>query len=165
MGCLAPEAWKCLDESSNDFSRGRSALRENAEQICRRLDWLDKPDRLLLEMVYEQGLSLRKTAALLHRSPSTVTRRICTLLKGLFSREYQLCLQSRSRLTPLQMNIARQYYVQKKSRRRIAQFHRISLYAVQRQLRQVKAVIDCAERSKAPLKQAKPSEGASSCCG
>lgn len=165
MGCLSPERLACLDESSKECFGERGQLRRNAEQICRRLDWLDKPERLLLEMIYEQGLSIRKTAVILQRSPSTVARRIRSLVRGLFSPEYQMCLHCRSRLTGLQMNIARQYYVQQKSRRQIARSCRISLYAVERQLKQVARVIGNAELFTAEAKKLSAREGVQAWCG
>ncbi|HOK67750.1 MAG TPA: helix-turn-helix domain-containing protein [Anaerohalosphaeraceae bacterium] len=142
MGCLRAGALQNWADLPVGFRGNREAVRDAAEQICRRLEWLDKPERLLLEMVYEQGMSIRKIAAVLGQNPSTVARRIRSLVEGLFSPEYQICLRCRSELTPLQMSIARHYFVRKKSRRWLARFHRISLYALNRHLETMTAFID-----------------------
>jgi len=142
MGCLRAGAWQNWPDLPNGFRENRDRIRAAAEQICRRLDWLDKPERLLLEMVYEQGMSVRKIAAVLGQNPSTVARRIHSLVEGLFSPEYQICLRGRSRLTSLQMSIARHYFVRKKSRRWLARFHRISLYALNRHLETINLFIE-----------------------
>lgn len=124
-----------------DFQQSTAGFRAWTEQVCRRLDWLEKPDRLLLEMIFEQGLSVRKTAAIFQQNPSTVARRVRSILQGLFSSEYQICLRFQAELTPLQMNIARRYFVQKKSRRAIAQDCRLSRYALQRHLERLNSLI------------------------
>lgn len=142
MGCLNEKAGAVFCTRQGGFERRTTPLREFAEQVCRRLEWLEKPDRLLLEMIYEQGFSIRKIAGILRRNPSTVSRRVHSLLDGLFSSDYQICLCLRRELTPLEMSIARQRFVLKKSQRAMAASHSISLYALRRHLKKLAAVIE-----------------------
>ncbi len=142
MGGWKREGWGGRQDLDGRVQSERTALRQSAERVCSRLDWLDKPDRILLEMVYEQGLSIRKIAAVLRQNPSTVARRLRLLVDGLFSPEYQICLLCRRQLSPLQMSIARQFFVQKKSRRWMAEFHHLTLYALRRQLDQLSVLIE-----------------------
>ncbi|MEJ5260032.1 MAG: helix-turn-helix domain-containing protein [Anaerohalosphaeraceae bacterium] len=142
MGCWRAGALENWPDRPVGFRGNRELVRDAAEQICRRLEWLELSDRLLLEMIYEQGMSVRKAAVILQKSPSTIARRIRARVQGLFSPEYQICLQHRMELSDLQMSIARCYYVQKKSRRAIARFLGISRYALQRHLDRLEGLVE-----------------------
>lgn len=142
MGCWRAGALENWPDRPVGFRGDRDAVRDAAEQICRRLEWLELSDRLLLEMIYEQGMSVRKAAVILQKSPSTVARRIRARVQGLFSTDYQICLRHRTELSDLQMSIARYYYVQKKSRRAISRFLGISRYALQRHLDKLRGLVE-----------------------
>jgi len=160
MGCLNEKAGAVFCTPQGGFERRTTALREFAEQVCRRLEWLEKPDRLLLEMIYEQGFSIRKIAGILRQNPSTVSRRVRSLLDGLFSSDYQVCLRLRGQLTPLEMSIARQRFVLHKSQRAMAASHSISIYALRRHLKKLAAAIEKYRTFGTPAGTAAGSRGA-----
>jgi hypothetical protein len=128
--------YAALGNPKNKIGRGRTALliKEFSNLICSRLDWLQGRDRILVEMIYDRGLSYRTVAELTGRRPSSICRRIRTLIRRLLCREYQICLLRRNQLTFLQMCIARERFILGMSRSAIAERHQISLYCVDQHL-------------------------------
>ncbi len=118
-----------------------AVARDRADLICRRLSWLDEPDRLLLELVYLRGSTCRQIAGLRGLRTSSVTRRVRKLTNQLTRPDYPLCLRHRSELTPLELKIARDWFAAGLSRREIARRRGLSLYQVDRILRRLKALV------------------------
>lgn len=125
---------------TNSKEPGKQAIRpagiqEHTDMICRRLYWLEDHDRLLLEMIYEKGLSCRQIASITNRRASSISRRVQKLTGRLLGREYPICLSYRRELSRLQLKIARDRFVADLSRPAIARRHGISLYRVDCHLR------------------------------
>ena len=118
-----------------------AATRDLSDAICRRLSWLSGQDRLLLEMVYRRGLSCRQIACLMNLPASSVSRRIQKLTGRLLSRDYSICLLHRGQLVSLQLKIARDRFAAGLTRKAIARRHHISLYRVDRHLRDLRKLI------------------------
>jgi len=121
----------------------RTAERQKfSDLILHRLSWLEEQDRLLLELVYEKGLSYRQIARLTGIRESSISRRVRKLTGRLLNRTYSLCLLHRSELSPMQLCIARNRYVLGKSRRDIACQLRITLYSVDRHLQRLEKILE-----------------------
>ena len=143
MRCLQMDFAASADPKQK-IGSGRQdlAIKEFSRLISSRLDWLQGRDRILAEMVYERGLSYRTVAELTGMRPSSISRRVRTIVRRLLSREYQRCLLRRSQLTFLQMSIARERFILGMSRAAISSRHQISLYSVDRHLRQLANLTD-----------------------
>jgi len=98
----------------------KSEQRERIELLRRRIELLSGQDRVLMTMYLEKGISFRQMAVLSGMNEANIARRIQKLTKRLLDGEYIRCLRNREKLTKEELEIARYYFVQGLSQRRIA---------------------------------------------
>lgn len=130
----------------NNKARLRQRLGE-IETLRHRCHWLSAPDRILMQMVFDKGSSLRQIARLTGRSPSTVCRRVNRLLNLLIAREVVAVLRRRGRVDDADIRIVRDYFIQGCSQRMIARRLNLSLYRVRTILQAARSIIDAGTKT------------------
>lgn len=85
--------------------------RKSADILRNRLDLLDGDDRVLMRMYVEAGSSFRQMARLAGVNEVTVARRIRSTTRRLVNGQYLNCLRHREKLTAIELDIAKDYYL------------------------------------------------------
>jgi len=102
---------------------------------------LSHRDRALMQMYLEGGYSFIKMARLTGVNEGTIGRRIRKLIPRLLDSEYITCIRHRNRFSSLEQTIAKDYFVEGLSQKKIAQKRNVSLYQVRKGLRKVQEFI------------------------
>jgi hypothetical protein len=85
--------------------------RKSADILRNRLDLLDGDDKVLMRMYVEAGSSFRQMARLAGVNEVTVARRIRSTTRRLVNGQYLNCLRHREKLTAIELDIAKDYYL------------------------------------------------------
>lgn len=89
----------------------RARLAEEVELVRRRAEILNPSDRSLLVLYLEHGGRLADIARVAGVSEGVISRRVRRLRRCLVEGRYIACLRKRDRLTPGQLALARDYFV------------------------------------------------------
>lgn len=109
-----------------DDSQGRDStlMADRHEQLKSslraRAALLPTPDRLLLEMIYIDTLTIRRVATLVGSDAGSVSRRARLLFKRLFSPFMSAVMDNAEHLSPVQQKIAAHRFVSRRGSRDIA---------------------------------------------
>jgi predicted DNA-binding protein YlxM (UPF0122 family) len=112
--------------------------RSRMEILRRRLELLNGADKVLMTMYVEKGSSFRQIARLRGVSEASVARRVHQLTQRLIDGEFLTCVRNRDRLTGRQMALARDAFLTGLSLRQIAEKRRVSIYAVRKELADIR---------------------------
>ncbi len=116
--------------------------RDYAERLLERAAHLEKTDRLLIEQVYRNGMSITDAACISGDDPRKVQRRITKLLKRMDSDRFVFVL-GHWELLPVSIRKTVELVVlQGHSLRRAARLSRVSLYQVRQHLRTLESLTD-----------------------
>ena len=102
---------------------------------------LSHRDRSLMQMYLEGGYSFGRIARLAGVNEAAIARRIHKLIHRLLDSEYITCLRHRSRFSSLERTLAKDYFIEGLSQRKIAQKRDISVYQVRKSLRKVQKFV------------------------
>ena len=116
----------------------RALQRGRMDLLRARLELLSGKDKVLMTLYVENGSSFRQIARLRGVSETSIARRIRQLTGRLTDGEFVRCVRSRDKLSRRQMGIARDAFLTGLSLRRIAGKRDMSIYAVRRELRDIR---------------------------
>ena len=119
----------------------RDMRRDGIDLIRDRLRLLSGKDKVLMTLYIENGSSFRQIARLRGVSEASVARRIHRLTRRLTSGDFLKCVRNRNKLNRKQMAIARDALLTGLSLRRIAGKRGMSVYAVRKELGEVRRLI------------------------
>jgi len=128
-----------LSEQTYD---ARRQIRDQIETLRSRVELLSGRDRLLMEMYLDRGSTYCQIARLAGVHHSSICRRIRRITKRLTDGKYVKCLRHSRRLGPQRLKIARDYFLQGLSQRKIAEKTGYSLYRVRKMLDEIKRIIE-----------------------
>ena len=106
-----------------------------------RADILTGKDRALMQMYLESGLTFGRIARLLGINEANVARRIRRLTCHLLDSEYIACLRNRGRFSLMERTVAKDYFIEGLSQKKIAQKRDITVYQVRKSLRKIQKFI------------------------
>lgn len=115
--------------------------RKNADMLRNRLDLLDGNDRVLMRMYLEAGSSFRQMARLAGVNEGTVARRIRSTTRRLVNGQYLNCLRHREKLTAMELNVAKDYYLKALPMRSISARRGWSYYHTQRTIGKIRRLL------------------------
>ncbi len=118
--------------------------REAAERIVALADGLSRPDRALLEAIYERGLSAAECARMAGRDVRWMQRRVKRLLTRLADPRYAFVYARHRHWPTFRRRVARAIFLEGRSRRRTARELGVSLHRVRREADRVAAMADAA---------------------
>ena len=130
--------------SEGDFGGVESVRRGYADMVDlvrMRSDILNRADRVFLRMYLEKGSKVPEIAQLVGISEVTVARRIKRLVKRLLDGRYVACLRNQDKLSRFERTIAREYFIDGLSVRKIALKRRITDYKVQKAVRSINELL------------------------
>jgi predicted DNA-binding protein YlxM (UPF0122 family) len=110
-------------------------------------------DRLLMQMYLDNANTFRQMARLAGVNEANVARRIHKLTRRLLDGQYITCLRNRDKFTPLQMKIARDYFVRGLPMREIANRNDVSFYTVRQTMRSIQRLVNVRETADKSAKE------------
>ena len=113
---------------------------------------LSGEDKVLMTMYWENGNSLRQISKLAGVSRASIARRISNLTKRLMDGRYIECLRCRSKLTHREMTVAKDYFLQGISMKKIAETRHLSFYYVRKTLEKIRQLLATASAGSSECK-------------
>ncbi len=117
----------------------------NIELIRKRIQILSGVDKGLMSLYYIDGCSFKRIAALLEINPTNVSRRIRNITSRILAGQYIRCLRNKKYFSSQQLQVAREYYVRRRTLRQIAAKSGISFYEIRKIITRIEAILDAAE--------------------
>ena len=126
-------------------SQAKPGIRDRIDLLQGRARLLSGKDRLLMMMYLKNANTFRQMARLTGVNEATIARRIHKLIKRLIDGEYITCLHNRGKLTPIELLIAKDYFLRGLSQKKIAQKRGCSLYSVREALKKIQQMVTLPE--------------------
>lgn len=127
--------------TAESTSVANSSYRDRIDLLRSRIGLLAGKDKLLLTMHLENGNSFRQIARLVGVNEASIGRRIRKIMRRLIDGEYITCLRNREKFTEAELAIARDYFLQRESIRKIAEKQELTYYAVRKSIGRIKKVL------------------------
>ena len=124
-----------------ETQEARNGQRDRIEMLRSRVGLLAGKDRLLMTMYLENGNSFRQMARLAGVDETSIAKKIRKIAKRLIDGEYITCLRNRSRFSPAEMDVARDYFLTRLSIRKIAEKRDTTYYGVRKILKKIEGLI------------------------
>jgi predicted DNA-binding protein YlxM (UPF0122 family) len=105
-----------------------------------RVEMLAGVDRVLMEMYLNGNGSLSQMAVLAGVTETSIARHIRSLVGRLLDDSYMTCLRSRDKLTDVQIEMAKDYFVGNLSMREIAEKNNTTSYFVIKTIRKIRRI-------------------------
>ena len=121
--------------------KARNRYRNRIDVLRSRINLLTGQDRLLITMYLENDNSFRQIARLVGVNVATVARRIHKLAERLIDSEYITCLQNRSRFSPAELAVAKDYFLRGLPIREIASKNKRSIYCIRKTLERIRRIV------------------------
>ena len=118
-----------------------SKCRLSTDLLRSRLNLLSGKDKLLMTMYLENGNSYSQMASLAGIDVANIARRICKLTKKLLDNEYITCLQNRRKFTKTERNVAKDYFLNDLSIRKITRKRNLSFYRVRETIKKIQQIL------------------------
>lgn len=128
-------------EAAEQTRTGKTGEQDSIDILCSRVGLLAGMDKVLMTMHLRNGASIRQIARLTGMSVSKTSRKITRLSGLLLENEYLICLRNRRMFTVLEVDIARDYFLQGRSVREIAIRRKNSYYNIQKTIRKIERLI------------------------
>lgn len=126
---------------SQEQSRIKDVYRDRIDLLASRMHLLTGKDRLLMTMYLRNGNSFRQMARLAGVNEAHIARRINKITKRLIDGEYITCLRNRDQFTTTQMKVAKDYFLQGLSIRKIAAKRNVTYYRVREILKKIQRLV------------------------
>ncbi len=126
-------------------SQAKTGIRDRIDLLQSRAELFSGKDRLLMMMYLKNANTFRQMARLAGVNEATIARRIYKLIKRLIDGEYITCLHNRGKLTPIELLIAKDYFLRGLSQKKIAQKRGCPLYSVRRTLKKIQQIVTLPE--------------------
>jgi len=110
---------------------------DRIDLLRNRASFLTGKDRALMQMYLENATTFSQMARLAGVNEANIARRIHKLVRRLLDGQYITCLRNRDKLSPLQIKIARDYFVRGLSMHKIADTNKITYYTVRQTMRYI----------------------------
>ena len=107
-----------------------------------RSDILTGKDKALMKMYLEKGSTFAQMAQLAGVNEATIARRIHKLMRKLLDGEYITCLRNHVRFSPLEQAIAKDYFLEDCSQKKVALKRNVSVYRIRKTLRKVQELVN-----------------------
>jgi predicted DNA-binding protein YlxM (UPF0122 family) len=126
-----------------NISKKGLAQKQNAiiEVLSQRVSLLTGKNKVLMTMYLKNGNTFYQMAKLSGVDQSTIARRIYRLSNRLINGQYIECLKNRQLFTAVEMNIAKDYYLDGLSIKRITAKRSFSFYRVRKMLVKIEGAL------------------------
>ena len=122
-------------------SRSSTVYADRIDLLRARVDILTGRDKALMTMYLENGNTFGQMARIAGVNETTIARKINRLTRRLLNAGYITCLRNRHRLNKIEQLVARDYFIERLSQKKIARKRNVSVYAVRKALRNIQELI------------------------
>jgi predicted DNA-binding protein YlxM (UPF0122 family) len=123
----------------------RTEYRDRIDLLRSRVGLLAGKDKVLMTMYVENGNSFRQMARLVGVNEASIARRIHKVTKRLMNGEYITCLRNRDKFDKGELDIAKDYFLEGLSMKKIARKHSSTYYCVRKTLKKIQGLIKTAD--------------------
>lgn len=124
----------------------KNICRDRIDLLQSRVSLLRGEDRLLMTMYLKNGNTFRQMARLAGVNESNIARRIHRITKRLIDGEYITCLRNRNKFTRAELSVARDYFLQGLSQKKIAAKRNCSPYRVGKILKKIQQLVKITDK-------------------
>ena len=121
----------------------KSEYRDRIDLLRSRVSLLTGKDKILMTMYIENGNSFRQMARLVGVNEASIARRIHKVTKRLMNGEYITCLRNRDKFSKGELDIAKDYFLEGLSMKKIAKKRDSTYYCVRKTLKKIQGLIAC----------------------
>jgi len=139
--------------TAESTSVANSTYRDRIDLLRSRISLLAGKDKLLLTMHLENGNSFRQIAQLVGVNEASIGRRIRKIMRRLIDGEYITCLRNREKFTEAELAIAKDYFLQGESIRKIAIKRELTYYSIRKTIKKIQPIVTTAEKNNLQRKQ------------
>ncbi len=129
-------------------SETEETLKDNIELLRCRAGLLTGKDKALIQMYLDNANTYRQMARISGVNEANIARRIHKVIRRLLDGEYITCLRNRDQFTPVQMEIAHDYFILGISMKNIATRHEVTIYTVRKTMRQIQHLVQYDSKKK-----------------
>lgn len=123
----------------------RTEYRDRIDLLRSRVSLLTGKDKILMTMYLENGNSFRQMARLVGVNEASIARRIHKVTKRLMNGEYITCLRNRDKFSKGELVIAKDYFLEGLSIKKIAEKRDSTYYSVRKTLKKIQQLIKTAD--------------------
>jgi predicted DNA-binding protein YlxM (UPF0122 family) len=125
----------------------KKEYRDRIDLLISRISLLDGKDKLLMTMYIDNGNSFRQMARLTGVNESNISRRIHIVTNRLMNGEYITCLRNREKFKKIELDIARDYFLEGQSIKKIAQRYNSTYYSMRKTIKKIQLFIELVNRA------------------
>jgi len=123
----------------------RIEYRDRIDLLRSRVGLLAGKDKVLMTMYVENGNSFRQMARLVGVNEASIARRIHKVTRRLMNGEYITCLRNRDKFSKSELGIAKDYFLEGLSMKKIAKKCNCTYYCVRETLKKIQGLIKIAD--------------------
>ena len=143
-----------IDRVAGDLSISSNAVfAAKIDMIRSRARMLEGKEKLLMDMYFERGVSIRQMSKMSGISETTISRRVRRLKERLLGREYLVCVRNSHLLDKKCIKIASQRFIKGLSIKNIAENNKMSIYMVKKIFGKIDEIIERAAEENTPKAQ------------
>jgi predicted DNA-binding protein YlxM (UPF0122 family) len=121
--------------------KAKAEYRDRIDLLRSRVWLLTGKDKMLMTMYMENGNSFRQMARLSGVNEANIARRIHKVTKRLINGEYITCLRNRDKFDNGELDVAKDYFLDGLSMKKIAKKHGSTYYSVRKTLKKIQSLI------------------------
>jgi predicted DNA-binding protein YlxM (UPF0122 family) len=129
---------------SEDDVKSRAEYRDRIDLLRSRVGLLTGKDKVLMTMYLDNGNSFRQMARLAGINEARIARRIHKVTERLVNGEYITCLRNRNKFDKVELDIAKDYFLDGLPIRRIATKRDVTYYGVRKTLKKIQGIVKIA---------------------
>ncbi len=114
---------------------------DRIDMLRARVSVLAGRDKALMQMYLRNGSTFSQMARLAGVNEATIARRINKLISRLVDGEYITCLRKRNQLDAMDRCIAKDYFIEGLSQKKIAIKRNITIYCVRKKLHKIQRLV------------------------
>jgi predicted DNA-binding protein YlxM (UPF0122 family) len=130
-----------------DRAKVKKEYRDRIDLLLSRVSLLDGKDKLLMTMYIENGNSFRQMARLTGVNESNIARRINRVTKRLMNGKYITCLRNHDKFKKKELDIARDYFLEGQSIKKIAQRYNSTYYNMRQTIKKIRLFIELIDKT------------------
>jgi predicted DNA-binding protein YlxM (UPF0122 family) len=138
---------KVYENFPENRAKIRKEYRDRIDLLISRVSLLDGKDKLLMTMYIDNGNSFRQMARLTGVNESNISRRIHIVTNRLMNGEYITCLRNREKFKKNELDIAREYFLEGQSIKKIAQRYNSTYYSMRKTIKKIQLFIELVNRA------------------
>jgi predicted DNA-binding protein YlxM (UPF0122 family) len=138
---------KVHENIPEDRAKVKKEYRDRIDLLLSRVDLLEGKDKLLMTMYIENGNSFRQMARLTGVNESNIARRIHRITERLINCKYITCLRNHEKFKKNELDIARDYFLEGQSIKKIAQRCNSTYYSIRKTIKKIRLFIELVEKT------------------